>query len=195
LKTIIVYVTDWNFLWTHYDSSYSLSFMKIWNLKLWLTEQTSINKRFSRRYYYLILYKNSLFWQSSDKKIRKVFLSLITEDSDSLLTLDWYKNSLRLDLKLSETLILSRNLLILTNMNKNVYRSCLSTVANFAYIYAKRVYNVMKTIKYHLLATIRYFANGRKKREQIDSMTFEETHCFHSIIIFSFSLPRFIVDI
>jgi hypothetical protein len=59
---------------------------------------------------------------------------------------------------------------------------------------AKRVYNVMKTIKYHLLITIRYFV---REREQIDSMTFEETHRFHSIIIFSFtrSFPIFIVDI
>jgi hypothetical protein len=61
---------------------------------------------------------------------------------------------------------------------------------------AKRVYNVMKTIKYHLLATIRCFAI-EGKREQIDSMTFEETHRFYSIIIFSFyiSFPIFIVDI
>ncbi len=55
------------------------------------------------------------------------------------------------------------------------------------YIYmAERVYNVMKTIKYHLLPTIRSFALERE-REQIDSMTFEETHRFHRIIIFSFS--------
>jgi hypothetical protein len=59
------------------------------------------------------------------------------------------------------------------------------------YVYmAKRVYNVMKTIKYHLLATIRYFAI-KGKREQIDSMTFEETplsqyHYFLFLYVFSY---------
>jgi len=136
------------------------------------------------------LYKNRLFWQSSDKKIRKVFLSLITEDSDSLLTLDCYKNSLRLDLKLSETLILSRNLLILTNMNKNVYRSCLSTVANFAYvcIYMPREYimwwrrsNIIYWQPYGTLQT------GEKKESKLTRWHLKR-HTAFTVSLFSLSL-------